>query len=146
MEQPTRTYVEHLHLATRVNKLSRRLEFNTDQQLECCRASTWVLLLNDSRLTQDNPFTRLIIAWVCNIAFERYCKYHLKSAATVTFNKERLVSTLQRQWPCKLLWLRSVVQLSCLSQSQVKSNLQTPSCKVVCTAKVYGKNCYITHH
>ena len=45
-----RMYVEHLQLATRMNKLARRLEFNAHQQLECCRASSRVLLLDDLTL------------------------------------------------------------------------------------------------
>ena len=65
-------YVEHSQLATLVNKLARRLEFSTRQQLKCCRALSRVLLLNDSRLDQDNPFTQCKIAHACNIAFEQY--------------------------------------------------------------------------
>ena len=53
-----RTYVEHSQLATRMNKLAQRLEFNTRQQLKCCRATCQVLLLDDLTLSQDNPFAR----------------------------------------------------------------------------------------
>ena len=59
-------YVEHSHLATCVNKLARRLEFNTRQQLECYQASR-VLLLDDLTLAQDNPLAQHKIARVCTL-------------------------------------------------------------------------------